>query len=197
MKHIKNNKNALIVLHEIYGVNKFIEDICMQYVGEDFDIYSPNLLNKECYSYEQATEAYVNFVNEIGFQIYERINTFINILKEKYEKVFILGFSVGATIAWRCSVNDNCDGVIACYGSRIRDYLEVRPRCQVLLLFVKQDSFDVDAIIKKLSKINMVSYKKLNAYHGFMDTYSAHYDDEQARRGHSYIKEFLVENSSV
>lgn len=52
MNYIKNNKNALIVLHEIYGVNKFIEDVCVQYQKQDFDAYCPNLLDKECYSYE-------------------------------------------------------------------------------------------------------------------------------------------------
>lgn len=197
MNYIKNNKNALIVLHEIYGINKFIDDVCVQYQKEDFDVYCPNLLDKECYSYEQAKEAYDSFVNVIGFNIYEQIKEFINILKERYEKVFILGFSVGATIAWRCSESDRCDGVIACYGSRIRDYVEVKPRCQVLLLFAEQDSFDVESTTKKLSKTNRVSYTTLKSNHGFMDAYSVHYNEEQAKKGHAYIKEFLIRNSRI
>lgn len=191
MNYLKNNKHALIILHEIYGVNKFIEDVCIQYHKEGFDVYSPNLINKECYSYEQANEAYANFVNEVGFHIYEQINNLINTLKEKYEKVFILGFSVGATIAWRCSENSMCDGVIACYGSRIRDYLKVRPVCRVLLLFAEQDCFDVKAIIKKLAGVDRVECKTLKAHHGFMDAYSNYYDQEQAKKSIALIKDFL------
>ncbi len=31
IKKVRNNRNAIIVQHEVYGVNKFIEDICEEY----------------------------------------------------------------------------------------------------------------------------------------------------------------------
>lgn len=191
MEYIHNNKNALIVLHEIYGVNEFIEGVCTRYHRIGFDVYSPNLLNKESYSYEQAADAYSNFMNEIGFHVYEQINALVNILKEKYDKVLILGFSVGATIAWRCSENSMCDGVIACYGSRIRDYLKVKPSCQALLIFAEEDSYNVEKVMKELIHIKRVDTIKLEAHHGFLDTYSKYYDREQAKKGYYYIDEFL------
>ena len=46
MEYIHNNKNALIVLHEIYGVNNFIEDVCTRYHRLGFDVYRNNLLKK-------------------------------------------------------------------------------------------------------------------------------------------------------
>lgn len=119
-------------------------------------MYSPNLLNKESYSYKQAADAYSYFMNEIGFHVYEQINALVNILKEKYDNIFILGFSVGATIAWRSSENSMCDGVIACYGSRIRDYMDVKPLCQVLLIFAKEDSYNVEKVMKELIHIKRV-----------------------------------------
>lgn len=75
--------------------------------------------------------------------------------------------------------------------------MEVKPRCQVLLLFAEQDSFDVEATTKKLSKTNRVSYMTYNSNHGFMDAYSVHYNEEQAKKGHAYIKEFLIRNSRI
>lgn len=191
MEYIHNNKNALIVLHEIYGVNEFIKDVCTRYHRIGFDVYSPNLLNKESYSYEQAADAYSNFMNEIGFHVYEQINALVNILKEKYDKVLILGFSVGATIAWRCSENSMCDGVIACYGSRIRDYLEVKPSCQVLLIFTDEDNYNVEIVMKQLIHIKGVNIKKMEAHHGFLDTYSKYYHREEAMKVFCYIEEFL------
>lgn len=197
MEYIHNNKSAIIVLHEIYGVNKFIEDVCEQYHRIGFDVYSPNLLNKKSYSYEQAAEAYDNFKSEIGFHVYSQINTLVAILKEKYEKVFILGFSVGGTIAWRCSEYSMCDGVIACYGSRIRDYLEVKPSCQVLLIFADEDNYNVEIVMKQLIHIKGVNIKKMEAHHGFLDKYSKYYHREQAMKGFCYIEEFLEKITSM
>lgn len=197
MEYIHNNKSAIIVLHEIYGVNKFIEDVCEQYHRIGFDVYSPNLLNKKSYSYEQVAEAYDNFKSEIGFHVYSQINTLVAILKEKYEKVFILGFSVGATIAWRCSEYSMCDGVIACYGSRIRDYLEVKPSCQVLLIFADEDNYNVEIVMKQLIHIKGVNIKKMEAHHGFLDKYSKYYHREQAMKGFCYIEEFLEKITSM
>ena len=123
--------------------------------------------------------------------MYSQINALVNILKEKYDKVFILGFSVGATIAWRCSENAMCDGVIACYGSRIRDYLEVKPSCQVLLIFANEDSYNVETVMKQLNKIKRVCIRHLSAHHGFLDAYSRFYDTVEARKGYCFIDEFL------
>lgn len=79
------------------------------------------------------------FNREVGFACYQTIVAQLRQLKQTYRQVFIMGFSVGATIAWRCSETPWCDGIIGCYGSRIRDYLELQPACPVLLLFAEQD----------------------------------------------------------
>ncbi len=39
----KNSTAALLVLHEIYGVNRHILDLCAGYHALGFDVYCPNL----------------------------------------------------------------------------------------------------------------------------------------------------------
>lgn len=128
----------------------------------------------------------------MGFEIYKKIFDFINILKLKYKKVFVIGLSVGATIAWRCCENKKCDGIICFYGSRIRDYLQIKPCCPVLLLFSTEDLFDVDSIIKQLHRKSNVEIYKLKASHGFMDRYSKSFNKEQAQQSKEYIKNFFM-----
>lgn len=186
-----HNKSALIILHEIYGINKFIEQVCLDYHWLGYDVFCPDMLLREPFSYEDVLTAYSFFMEQAGFGFYKKVEDMIVELKQKYEKVFLLGFSVGATIAWRCSENRSCDGIICCYGSRIRDYLSLQPECPVLLLFAKQDSFDVENVIEVLQGKPMAQVYKLGASHGFMDSYSQNFDGESSVIAKAYINDFI------
>lgn len=191
IKKNNNNKKAIIVLHEIYGINRFIEEVCSDYLTQGFDVFCPDMLRRNCFLYSEATKAYDYFTKEVGFDFYKNVEQLIEQLKRKYDKVFIIGFSVGATIAWKCCKISMCDGIICCYGSRIRDYLLLQPRCPVLLLFAEQDSFDVNSVIKQLLKKFNVELYKLQASHGFMDQYSNYFNREQAQISKEYMRNFL------
>jgi len=48
-----------------------------------------------------------------------RVKEIISQNKKNYKRIYVLGYSVGATIAWLCSGDDILvNGVIAFYGSR-------------------------------------------------------------------------------
>ncbi|HEX3021809.1 MAG TPA: dienelactone hydrolase family protein, partial [Lachnospiraceae bacterium] len=90
-QYIRNSSTAILVLHEIYGINSFIKDICAQYHKEGFDVYSPNLYgNEKCFSYENAEEAYRYFIDEVGFDIAKNMIHLINNLKKSYKKVIVV-----------------------------------------------------------------------------------------------------------
>ena len=192
IEKINHHNNALIILHEIYGTNRFIEDVCTEYHRQGFDVFCPEMLRRKSFLYSESSEAYHNFVETTGFDIYIEIEQLLEKLKLAYEKVFIIGFSVGATIAWRCCENANCDGIVCCYGSRIRDYLQMRPGCPVLLLFAGQDAFDVDGVINQLHDKPNAKIHKLKAEHGFIDHYSDHFDRVQAQAAKDHINAFLT-----
>ncbi|NMS91809.1 hydrolase [Clostridioides difficile] len=193
MKRIHKSDVAIIVLHEIYGVNKFIEDICQKYYQHGFDVFCPELLGKKrVFSYSEASNAYDFFINNIGFDVYKKVEGLINDLKSEYKYVLVVGYSVGATIAWRCSENSLCDGTICCYGSRIRDYMDIIPKCPTLLVFAKYDSFDVYYVSCQLSKRQNIQIEILDANHGFIDTYSKNYSDIQTQVFSFKEKSFLA-----
>ena len=186
-------KQAVIIVHEIYGVNSFIKQTRRKLEEYGYEVYCPNLLGREPFSYEEVTKAYEYFRQKVGFDQYIEINKLLIQLKQKYEKVYIIGFSVGATIAWRCSENASCDGVIDCYGSRIRDYMECNPVCETLLLFAKRDSFDVEQVIQNLQGKPHVRINKYEASHGFMDPFSTNFNKEQQECAIKEIKRWLLQ----
>ena len=183
---------AIIILHEIYGINPHIKDICNYYSALKYDVYCPNLYNNNVfYRYIEYEIAYGNFNENVGFEVFEKINDLIDELKNQYRKILLIGFSIGATIAWRCSESGKCDGVIGYYGSRIRDYISVTPLCTTLLLFSSQDSFDVCAVVNKINKKENVLAKVLDGNHGFSDRYGGNYNEISSLKALEMTKEVI------
>lgn len=183
----------MIILHEIYGVNEHIKEVCLNCFNAGYDIYCPDLLNRELpYSYAQAEAAYLYFTRNIGFGIYSQVDIMAEQLKRKYEKVLLLGFSIGATIAWRCSANGYYDGMIGYYGSRIRDYRSVMPGCPSFLLFAEEDSFDVAGVVHELQYMVNVKAEILKGKHGFMDAHSINFNQKSCEKAWKLTQEFLA-----
>ncbi|WP_169082313.1 dienelactone hydrolase family protein [Paenibacillus sp. PL91] len=189
----KNSDTVIIVIHEIYGVNKHMNYICESLSDRHFDIICPNLLDRELpfdYAHEEA--AYRHFMEHVGFtQASHQIISLVLGLKDKYQKIFIAGFSVGATIAWLCSEEKNIDGIVGYYGSRIRNYVDLSPQCPALLFFPQEEpAFEVDELISSLVEKDIEAYK-CSGQHGFSDPYSTKYHAKSAQQTFQAMIDFF------
>jgi dienelactone hydrolase len=189
-----NSNHALIVLHEIYGVNKHVRTVCESLSIYDIDVICPNLLGKNItFSYSQEKMAYQNFIENIGFQ--NALNTVKELvlnIKDNYDKIFLIGYSVGATIAWLCSELDFVDGIVGYYGSRIRNYTSISPRCKVKLFFPQEEkSFNVDGLCSTLENKN-IELHKFDGLHGFSDPYSPNFHKASAEEAHGEMITFFM-----
>lgn len=193
--HKNNSDTVIIVLHEIYGVNKHIINVCKELSKRKYDIIAPNMLNDGIvFSYDQEEVAYNNFMNKIGFEFAEKqVKQIINSVRPHYKKVYVLGYSIGATLAWLCSQTGLCDLIVGFYGSRIRDNLAVVPKCPVLLFFpTEEKAFNIDDLVVKLSKVNNVTVKEIWGKHGFADQFSKNYNNESALIANKEIILFML-----
>lgn len=177
LRFLNNADAAIVVLHEIYGVNEHMQSVCKHFSRLGYDVICPNLLDRDDpYDYEEETVAYQDFVN-LGFpHAAKRAMDTLEALRDKYRKLYIVGYSVGATTAWLCAQRPGVvGGVVGYYGSRIRDYLDHSPQCPVLLLFPAEEaSFDVDALMDKLGEMERVTVRKYEGLHGFSDPQNKH-----------------------
>lgn len=191
-----NNRSdsAIIVLHEIYGINHHMKDVCQSFSESGFDVYCPNLLERDQpFDYSDEKTAYLYFMNQVGFDYASaKIKIIVRNIRENYQKLFIVGFSVGATVAWICSEENDSDGIVGYYGSRIRDYLEITPQMPVMLFFPeKEKSFNVDELI------SVLIYKKIKTHqlagqHGFSDPYSSRYNEQSSQTAFHETITFLA-----
>ena len=189
-----HSDTVVIVLHEIYGINRHIMKVCEKLSKYGLDIIAPNLLKgREPFSYNQEAIAYDYFMNSVGFEsTFNQVEEILHNARAKYKKVYVLGYSVEATLAWRGSETGLCDLAIGFYGSRIRDYLEITPKCPVLLFFsTEEKAFDVDNLISRLSNFDTIQVKKLDGQHGFADALSRSYNKKSSRKACREIISFV------
>lgn len=167
-------KKLLIILPEIYGRNKFIEDEISYYESRGFMVVCPDYY--DAFDYEDEAEAYNLFMEKLGFSG-GWLRVMISVLSQGYENVFVLGYSVGATLAWRQARGTK--GIISVYGSRIRDYLDEKPEVPSLIILSKDEEFELEGAYY------------YDAGHGFMDSYGPSYDSKLAKEARALIDEFL------
>lgn len=197
MLHIqKDSDTVIIVIHEIYGLNEHMQGFCESLSNQGFDVICPNLLDRETpFDYSQEDAAYRHFMENVGFTgALHKIKDILTDVQDEYQKIFILGFSAGATVAWLCSEDECVDGMVGYYGSRIRNYVELTPQCPTLLFFPQEESaFNVDELILAL-EIKNIEVHKFNGKHGFSDPYSSKYHVESAQNAFSKMMKFFMMN---
>ncbi|EPR10046.1 dienelactone hydrolase family protein [Ruminiclostridium papyrosolvens] len=190
---INNSKDLIILIHEIYGVNPFITGIANRFTLWGYDVVCPDLCGLEHpFDYSEHETAYRYFYNNIGFK--KGTDIVINLakqLKSSYNRIFLIGFSIGATTAWLCSESGLFSGVICCYGSRIRDYTDISPSCPALLIFPSHEkSYNIRDFVSGFKEPG-VKVHTLEGNHGFADSYSTGYNEDSAKKAFDLIKGFI------
>lgn len=214
LNYNKGSDTLIVVLHEIYGINGHITKVCKALAEEGYDVICPDLLDgKPPYDYEREEDAYLYFMNFIGLEASAKRITFLLRQEEgRYKNIFLMGFSVGATIAWLSGVTAikgdenfhfggsfiHCSGMICYYGSRIRDYLDVSLKCPALLIFGEEEkSFDPRDLQMSLEQMEQAEVHILKGSHGFADPDSPHYNEESAKEADVLVRKFIERFKAV
>lgn len=171
-----------------------MKGICQSLSEYNFDVFCPNLLERsDPFDYSDEEAAYRHFMNQVGFDhASAKIKTMVQNVRENYQRLFIVGFSVGATVAWMCSEEENIDGIVGYYGSRIRDYLGMTPQMPVMLFFPEEEkSFNVNRLISALANNKKIKTHQLVGQHGFSDPYSLKYNEQSSQTAFREMIKFL------
>ncbi|AUS08876.1 hypothetical protein C1X05_08480 [Laceyella sacchari] len=174
IRHNHGSAVAVVVLHEIYGLNRHVDEVCLNWSRLGYDVVAPDLLAGRVYAYEQESEAYRAFMEGVGFaKAAGDVRVLLDELWTTYTQVFVVGYSIGTTIGWIVAKQGGMDGLVGYYGSRIRDYVDVPLRCPAMLFFPeKEASFDVTRLRDELSAMGGVQVRLFPGEHGFADPFS-------------------------
>ncbi|REL32550.1 hypothetical protein [Thalassotalea euphylliae] len=157
-----------------------------------FDPYQGENLN---FTDEQA--AYQYFSQHIGVETYaDMLVKFLTSLNqdEQAKPLTVLGFSVGASVAWLLACHSSNTGllpdkklsnnnlpeikqVIGIYGGQIRNYSALEPDVETRLIFPQSEShFEVTALTEKLATKENVSAYQVPYLHGYLNSHSKNYN---------------------
>ena len=167
----------IIIITDIFGLTTDIDllsaslstELTRVTVIDPYDGYKQTFIN------EQA--AYDTFMTQCGHERYSSAVSSAIALSE--DEVVLLGFSAGASAAWKAidqHSNPLIKHCIGFYPSQIRNHLDVIPCCPVTLVFpCEERHFEVDDVIAALSSVKQVNCIKTSFYHGFMNSLSDNY----------------------
>ncbi len=185
------SQKAVIIIPEIYGVNAHIKSQEKWYKDMGIDVFIVDFLETS-FPYHKEKQAYEHFVNHIGFEVLlEQVKRLITVIRPSYKSLSVIGYSVGATVAYLSSL-EAVDGVVCFYGSRIRDYLDINPKCPVLIFSpFKESSYDVSVVNLQLKEKEMVEVHVLDGLHGFCDENGKKYCQTSKEKTKKIIKAYL------
>ncbi|WP_109220796.1 dienelactone hydrolase family protein [Klebsiella oxytoca] len=184
---------AIILLHEIYGINAHIQRTAATWRSRGFDVYTPALFPHSApFAYEQQEQAWRHFNDNVGFDT-TAIESLLAELKTKYGMLILIGYSVGATLAWLAARSDFCNAAICHYGSRIRHYSDVAPPCPTLVILASEEpAFDPRVMQDQLENVPSVTCRMFNAQHGFCDADSPAWDPRLTQQADEDSLRFLT-----
>jgi carboxymethylenebutenolidase len=138
---------AVVVVQEIFGVNRHIRSVGDDYASQRFWAIAPALFDR----IEPNLELDYNSTDASrGMQIANRIGM-ENALKDvaaaithagstlRGKKVGVVGYCFGGTLAWLAATRLNPHAAVCYYGGRIAQYAAEVPRCPVMLHFGTKD----------------------------------------------------------
>lgn len=186
----------VILVPDIFGdgvhLSRLIEHLKSN--GFSVTIVSPY---KSLFSFKSEEEAYQCYLTESGHDDYYR--KLLNVIEQETEAFVLLGFSAGASAAWRAVSNlqhQNLKGFLGFYPGQIRNYLDLSPKSDTRLVFPKQEKhFDVNKVISSLSNKQKVVCEMTPFEHGFMNENSPGFNEEGAKLYADKISEYVIKLS--
>ncbi len=188
----------LIVISDIFGRTLQLVDL----IREFSDVYCETViidpyegLSRHFKSEEQA---YHQFQRESGLK--NLLEKAAQEIRRSDTQVDILGFSIGGTCAWNLASQGDYKQIRLClcfYGSRIRDYIESVPQVRTTIIFPRLEAaFDIEPVIRQLSKKNNTEVIQTPYLHGFMNKASNNYSEAAYQYFIPWLRHKAVSTSS-
>ncbi len=168
-------KGGMVVIQEIFGVNRHIRAVCDRLAQEGYAAVAPALFDRSVRNFESGyspaeIEKARTFVAKPDWDAMLRdTDAAIKELKS-VGPVGIIGFCMGGTIAFLSACRlSGLSAAVAYYGGRIVAFADEKPKCPTQMHFGEQDHSipmtDVETIKQKRPDCEIYVYK--DAGHGF------------------------------
>jgi carboxymethylenebutenolidase len=199
---------AIVVLHEVFGVNADIRKTCDELAGEGFIAVAPDLFWRQ----EPGVDLGVNSEPDWqhGLRLYQAYDRDVGVgdvrdtldavarLPDCTGKIAVQGYCFGALMTFLTAVRCRVDAAVAYHGADTEKYLgEVDNLHAPLLMHLgEEDEFisraaQVQIKAALAGKPNAIVYSYPGQHHAFARHKGAHYDAAAAALANGRTAEFL------
>ena len=195
-------RGALVVIQEIWGINKHIRSVADGYAADGYLAIAPALFDR--IEPGVKMDEYTPETMQRGFGLMQKVDMDKALLDVEAAvqqvasvgKVGIVGYCLGGRVAWMSAARaDGLSAAVAYYGGGVPGLAAEKPRCPVILHFGKKDQHipldSVEAFKKVHSELPVYLY---DADHGFNCNDRGSYDAAAAKLARERTVEFLRKN---
>ena len=209
-KPAQANGRALVVIQEIFGVNKVMRDLADNYAAQGYYAVVPDLFwriqpgiditDQSPEEWQQAFDYFGKFNVDKGVV---DIQATIDHIRQTHASIGAVGYCLGGLLAYLTATRTSINASVSYYGVGIQDRLaEATAETKPLLMHVaSEDSFvnkDAQAVMKAglsgHAHIQMHVYDGLD--HAFVRVGGQHYDAAGAALANERTMTFLAETLS-
>jgi len=197
------NGIALVVLQEIFGVNRHIRSVADAYAQSGFFTVTPALFDRVQAGIELDAAKPEDLALARGFATRLDVEkTLLDVAAAisfarattGRSKVGVVGFCLGGIYAWLSATRLGVDAAVGYYGSKIAQYRDEKPRCPVILHFGNHDHVIAETDVAKIEYAQpQVSVFRYDAGHAFNRDNGPNYSPEAAFSANARSVRFLQE----
>jgi len=199
---------AVVILHEVFGVNADIRQTCDEIADQGFIAIAPEMYWREEKNVNLSVRSEADWQHGLRLnQAFDRdagardIRDTVLVaakLPRCTGKVAVLGYCIGGLMTFLTSARFGADAAVVYHGGDTEKYLDEAPRVDAPLLMHlgEEDEFiskDAQAQIKAAfaKKPNATIFSYPGQYHAFSRHNGTHYNAEAAALAHERTYEFL------
>lgn len=165
-----------IALPDVFGATSEFASLVAS-LPQSFDILCPYQGHPPTFCSEQ--EAYDTFTELTGFEGY--VDAVRQALETSVSPVSLLGFSMGASVAWRLSAElpvNRLNGSLGFYGNQIRHHTDLLPNSPYTLVLPESEPhFSIRELCNRITDKRGVRLVPSPYLHGYMNRLSDHFDE--------------------
>ncbi|MEQ9639355.1 MAG: dienelactone hydrolase family protein [Alphaproteobacteria bacterium] len=183
-------KGAIMVIQEIFGVNKHIREVCDGFAKDGFVAVAPSLYDRSSakavqlgYTPEDVAKGRDLRTEFPESEAVKDMATTVKMLNDEGLQVCSVGYCWGGTMSYLAGVHVPVKGAVVYYGGQIMPHVDEKGGCPMLMHFGTKDQGipldDVKEIDAKHPEAEVHTYE---ADHGFNCDHRGQYDEAAAKQ---------------
>lgn len=199
---------AVVVLHEVFGVNADIREHCDELAGQGFLAVAPDLFWRlepgvdlsvtSDADWDHGLCLYQAFDRDAGARDVKATLDAVAKLPECTGRVALLGYCLGGLMTFIAAARYGADAAVAFHGGETEKYLDEADslKAPLLMHLAEEDEYMSKAVQTEIkaaldSKPNVTIYSYAGQSHAFSRHNGAHYNAEAATLANKRTSEFL------